>query len=77
MRVGPDAGAPELSAAEPPSLRIAAHNGARNYGGGEKWTVLLLKGLKERGHQVHLFCNFEEIAERARAGIHSGDTTRN
>jgi glycosyltransferase involved in cell wall biosynthesis len=29
--------------------------------------VLLLKGLCERGHHVHLFCNFEEIAERARA----------
>jgi glycosyltransferase involved in cell wall biosynthesis len=48
-------------------LRVAAHNGARTYGGGEKWTVLLLKGLRERGHQVHLFCNFEEIAEQARA----------
>ncbi|MCG6957020.1 MAG: glycosyltransferase [Gemmatimonadetes bacterium] len=48
-------------------LRVAAHNGARTYGGGEKWTVLLLRGLSERGHRVHLFCNFEEIAERARA----------
>lgn len=49
------------------TLRVAAHNGARTYGGGEKWVVLLLKGLQERGHEVHLFCNFEEIAQRARA----------
>lgn len=53
--------------AQPSTLRIAAHNGARTYGGGEKWAVLLLKGLQERGHEVQLFCNFEEIAERARA----------
>jgi glycosyltransferase involved in cell wall biosynthesis len=53
----------------PPSspLRIAAHNGGRSYGGGEKWVVLLLKGLVARGHQVHLFCNRESIAERARS----------
>lgn len=48
-------------------LRIAAHNGARAYGGGEKWTVLLLKGLAERGHRVHLFCNDEGVAARAAA----------
>jgi len=48
-------------------LRIAAHNGGRSYGGGEKWVVLLLKGLAARGHEVHLFCNRESIAERARA----------
>ena len=48
-------------------MRIAAHNGARSYGGGEKWTVLLLEGLQARGHQVHLFCNFEVVAEEARA----------
>ncbi len=48
-------------------MRIAAHNGARTYGGGEKWTVLLLEGLQARGHEVHLFCNFESVAERARA----------
>lgn len=48
-----------------PPLRIAAHNGARTYGGGEKWTALLLKGLEERGHSVHLFCNDAGVARRA------------
>lgn len=53
-------------------LRIAAHNGARAWGGGEKWTVLLLAGLQERGHRVHLFCNHAEVARRAReAGVES------
>jgi glycosyltransferase involved in cell wall biosynthesis len=47
-------------------LRIAAHNGSLIYGGGEKWTVLLLRGLRERGHAVHLFCNSGEVGERAR-----------
>jgi glycosyltransferase involved in cell wall biosynthesis len=48
-------------------LRIAAHNGARAYGGGEKWTVLLLRGLQERGHEVHLFCNDQGVVARTRA----------
>lgn len=48
------------------ALRVAAHNGARAYGGGEKWTVLLLKGLALRGHAVHLYCNVPAIAQRAR-----------
>lgn len=48
-------------------LRIAAHNGARAYGGGEKWTVLLLRGLQERGHEVHLYCNDPAVAARSRA----------
>lgn len=48
------------------SLRIAAHNGAARYGGGEKWTVLLLKGLQARGHTVRLYCNSRAVAERAR-----------
>jgi len=47
-------------------MRIAAHNGARTWGGGEKWTALLLEGLQARGHDVRLFCNFESVAERAR-----------
>ncbi len=47
-------------------LRIAAHNGALAYGGGEKWAVLLLRGLQERGHEVHLFCNVATVAARAR-----------
>jgi glycosyltransferase involved in cell wall biosynthesis len=48
-------------------MRIAAHNGSRSYGGGEKWAVLLLEGLQARGHEVHLYCNFEVVAEQARA----------
>ena len=48
------------------SLRIAAHNGAARYGGGEKWTVLLLKGLQARGHTVHLYCNSSGVVGRAR-----------
>ncbi|HSW31458.1 MAG TPA: glycosyltransferase [Longimicrobiales bacterium] len=47
-------------------LRIAAHNGALAYGGGEKWAVLLLRSLQERGHDVHLFCNVPAVAARAR-----------
>lgn len=47
-------------------LRIAAHNGARTYGGGEKWTILLLKGLQARGHTTHLYCNSPEVRDRAR-----------
>ncbi|MHB1192355.1 MAG: glycosyltransferase [Longimicrobiales bacterium] len=50
----------------PRPLRIAAHNGALAYGGGEKWAVLLLRGLQERGHEVHLFCNDAGVAGRAR-----------
>ena len=49
----------------PERMRIAAHNGANSYGGGEKWTVLLLRGLRERGHAVHLFCNHPDIAAKA------------
>jgi glycosyltransferase involved in cell wall biosynthesis len=51
----------------PRPLHIAAHNGALAYGGGEKWAVLLLRGLQERGHEVHLFCNDAGVAGRARA----------
>ena len=49
------------------SLRIAAHNGALGWGGGEKWMTLLLLGLQERGHQVRCFCNAPGVAERVRA----------
>jgi glycosyltransferase involved in cell wall biosynthesis len=55
------------------SLRIAVQNGALVYGGGEKWTVLLVRGLQERGHQVRLYCQSEEMAERARSeGVDAG-----
>ncbi|NJD19134.1 MAG: glycosyltransferase [Gemmatimonadetes bacterium] len=48
------------------SLRVAAHNGALAWGGGEKWVTLLLRGLRERGHEVQLFCNDAGVAARAR-----------
>ncbi len=48
-----------------PPLRIAAHNGASEFGGGEKWTLLLLRGLAERGHAVRFFCRDQAMAERA------------
>ncbi len=50
-----------------PHLRVAAHNGALRYGGGEKWALLLLRGLQARGHDVHLFCNSADVARRAEA----------
>ncbi len=45
---------------------VVAHNGARIWGGGERAPVLLLAGLRERGHRVLLLCNDEAVAERAR-----------
>ncbi len=48
-------------------LRIAVHIGALVYGGGEKWSVLLVRGLQERGHRVRLYCQNEAMAERARS----------
>ncbi len=68
---------PRLSAerreAPPPSLRperlrIAAHNGARVWGGAEIATARLLAGLIRRGHEVVLYCNDREVAARA-AGL--------
>jgi glycosyltransferase involved in cell wall biosynthesis len=46
-------------------LRVAAHNGASVYGGGEKWTLLLLAGLRDRGHEVHFFCRDDAMRARA------------
>lgn len=46
-------------------MRIAAHNGAAEFGGGEKWALLLLRGLQERGHAVHFFCRDEAMVARA------------
>ncbi len=48
-------------------LRIAAHNGSRVFGGGEKWVLLLLRELARRGHEVHLFVRDEGMVRRARA----------
>jgi glycosyltransferase involved in cell wall biosynthesis len=44
---------------------VAAHNGARIWGGAERATTLLLAGLQGRGHRVLLFCNRPLVAERA------------
>lgn len=49
---------------------IAAHNGARIWGGAERATSLLLAGLARRGHRVLLFCNDPLVAEGAeRLGV--------
>ncbi len=47
------------------TLRIAAHNGAPEWGGAEIAVSRLLAALQERGHQVRLFCNRPMVAERA------------
>lgn len=44
---------------------VAAHNGARIWGGAERATVRLLAGLQGRGHRVLLYCNRSLVAERA------------
>lgn len=44
---------------------IAAHNGARIWGGAERATTRLLAGLRQRGHQVLLYCNQTLVAEHA------------
>lgn len=46
---------------------IVAHNGAREWGGAERATALLLAGLAGRGHRALLLCNRREVAERAGA----------
>ncbi|MEJ2504217.1 MAG: glycosyltransferase, partial [Gemmatimonadota bacterium] len=46
-------------------LRIAAHNGAPEWGGAEIATSLLLQGLQERGHQVVLYHNRSLVARHA------------
>lgn len=38
-------------------MRIVAHNGARIWGGAERATTMLLRGLSDRGHDVTLLCN--------------------
>jgi glycosyltransferase involved in cell wall biosynthesis len=48
-------------------MKIVAHNGATIWGGAERATVMLLKGLAGRGHDVRILCNNELVAERARA----------
>lgn len=48
-------------------MRVVAHNGARILGGAERATVLLLSGLKSRGHDVLLMCNDELVARYSEA----------
>lgn len=48
-------------------MRIVAHNGAQIWGGAERATVALLRGLKERGHSVTLLCNADVVARNANA----------
>jgi glycosyltransferase involved in cell wall biosynthesis len=48
-------------------MYVAAHNGARIWGGAERATALLLAGLQDRGHRVRLYCNAEVVEEGARA----------
>ena len=46
-------------------MRIVAHNAARIWGGAERATVVLLRGLADRGHDVMLLCNTTIVAEHA------------
>ena len=48
-------------------MRIVAHNGARIWGGAERATVSLLRGLGDRGHDVLLLCNSDLVADEASA----------
>lgn len=49
---------------------IAAHNGARIWGGAERATVALLAGLRDRGHRVVLYCNDPLVRDNAdRRGV--------
>lgn len=46
---------------------LIAHNGARIFGGAERYLVRLLAQLQSRGHRVAFLCRDERIAEQARA----------
>lgn len=46
-------------------MRIVAHNGARIWGGAERATTMLLRGLSDRGHEVMLLCNADIVASGA------------
>ena len=48
-------------------MRVAAHNGATIWGGAERATTMLLRGLMDRGHDVLLLCNTTLVAEQAAA----------
>jgi glycosyltransferase involved in cell wall biosynthesis len=44
---------------------VVAHNGARVWGGAERATTLVLKGLQARGHRVLLLCGDPLVRARA------------
>jgi glycosyltransferase involved in cell wall biosynthesis len=46
-------------------LRVVAHNGASLVGGAERALLMLLCGLRDRGHSVSLACNHEIVADEA------------
>ena len=46
-------------------LRVAAHNGAPEWGGAEIAVCRLLAGLRDRGHAVRLYYNREVVARGA------------
>ncbi|MDB4950038.1 MAG: hypothetical protein JWM27_2687 [Gemmatimonadetes bacterium] len=46
-------------------MYVIAHNGARIWGGAERATALVLKGLAERGHRVLLLCNDPLVRDRS------------
>lgn len=48
-------------------MRIVAHNGSRIWGGAECATVMLLRGLGDRGHDVRLLCNDDVVQDKAEA----------
>ena len=56
-----------MSRQERAPLRIIAHNGSPEWGGGEIALVDLLLGLANRGHRVTLLCNRGLVAEAAQA----------
>ena len=56
-----------MSREERAPLRIIAHNGASEWGGGEIALVDLLLGLASRGHHVTLLCNGRLVADMAQA----------
>ncbi len=56
-----------MSRQERAPLRIIAHNGASEWGGGEIALADLLAGLAGRGHHVTLLCNRRLVAGAAQA----------
>jgi glycosyltransferase involved in cell wall biosynthesis len=48
-------------------VRIAAHISAREWGGAERRSIILLAALAERNHDVVVYCNHKPIAQHARA----------